>query len=106
MKPLNLAVNWQDAVSSRIIDPYEKKETNTVTARYVGALGLLIMRGRCQDLKESCAKALTPALEDLFYNKTYWGKFITKEASMAYLALKDKVQPAPRGTVAASAERL
>lgn len=84
------AAKWQDE-RGRIIDPYEKIETSTVTARYVGALGLLIMQGRCGDLTESCAKALTPALEDLFYKKTNWGEFITKEACMAYMAIKDKV---------------
>ena len=84
------SVKWQDG-SGRIIDPYEKKEANTATARYVGALGLLIMQGRCQDLTESCARALTPALEDLFHARTSWGDFIVKEACMAYVAIKDKV---------------
>ena len=84
------AVAWQDE-DGRIIDPYVNQETNTVTARYVGALGLLIMQGRCLDLAESCARALTPALEDLFHKKTKWGEFIVKEASMAYMALKDRV---------------
>jgi hypothetical protein len=86
------AVKWQDE-NGRIIDPYEKKETNTVTARYVGALGLQILQGRCLDLIESCSQALTPALEDLFHKKTSWGEFIAKEACMAYMALKDKVSP-------------
>lgn len=85
-------VKWQDE-SGRIIDPYEKKETSTTTARYVGALGLLIMQGKCGDLIDSCAKALTPALEDLFDKRTNWSEFITKEACMAYMALKDKVHP-------------
>lgn len=87
------AVGWQNE-DGRIIDPYEGKETNTATARYVGALGLLIQQGRCLDLSESCAKALTPALEDLFYGKTSgWGEFIAKEACMAYMALKDRAAP-------------
>lgn len=84
------AVKWQRE-DGRIIDPYVNQETNTVTARYVGALGLLIQHGRCLDLSESCAKALTPALEDLFNRKTGWGEFIVKEACMAYVALKDRV---------------
>ena len=85
------AVSWQNE-EGRIIDPYEKKETNTATARFVGALGLLILNGRCLDLTERCVRALTPALEDLFYRKTNWGEFIIKEACMAYMALEDKVQ--------------
>ncbi|MFA6715334.1 MAG: hypothetical protein WCS27_08145 [Victivallaceae bacterium] len=89
---VNEAVNWQDE-SGRIIDPYEKKETNTVTARYVGALGLLMLQGRSRHLADSCARALTPALEDLFLRKTEWGEFIVKEACMAYAALKDEVSP-------------
>lgn len=74
----------------RIIDPYEKKETNTATARFVGALGLLLTAGRCEELEELCAKALTPALEDLYYNRTDWGEFIVKEAIQAYAYLKDR----------------
>jgi len=86
------AVFWQNE-DGRIIDPYKKKETNTLTARFVGALGLLILKGRCLDLAGACARALTPALEDLFHKKTDWGEFIAKEACMAYIALKDQVQP-------------
>lgn len=89
-KIVRQAVFWQNA-EGRIIDPYEKEETNTTTARFVGALGLLILQGHCLDLIESCARALTPALEDLFHKKTNWGEFITKEACMAYMALIDKV---------------
>lgn len=85
------AVSWQNE-EGRIIDPYEKRETNTLTARFVGALGLLILKGRCLDLIEPCTRALTPALEDLFHKKFWWVEFITKEACMAYMALKDKVQ--------------
>ncbi len=85
------AVNWQDQ-NGRIIDPYEQKETNTVTARFLGALGLQIQHGRCLDLIPSCAAALTPALEDLFHKRARdWGEFIVKEAFMAYIALKGKV---------------
>ena len=32
------AVSWQDASTGRILDPYEHKETPTVTARFIGAL--------------------------------------------------------------------
>ncbi|MFA6716256.1 MAG: hypothetical protein WCS27_12820 [Victivallaceae bacterium] len=81
---------WQDD-GGRIIDPYKKNEVNTITARFLGTLGLLIMQGRCRDLIEPCAKALTPALEDLFYIRTNWGEFIVKEACMAYMAIKDAV---------------
>ncbi len=85
------AVRWQDG-SGRIIDPYEKKETNTATARFLGALGLQLLHGRCADLIEPCAAALTPALEDLYYRRArYWGEFIVKEALMAFIALKGKV---------------
>ncbi|MDD5596885.1 MAG: hypothetical protein PHV82_03005 [Victivallaceae bacterium] len=87
------AVSWQNPISGRIIDPYVKRETNTLTARYLGALGLLMLQGRCLDLAESGAKALTPTLEDLSFKKTNWGEFIVKEACMAYMALKDKVTP-------------
>lgn len=90
------AVKWQND-DGRIIDPYVNQETNTVTARFVGALGLLIQQGRCLDLAGSCAMALSPALEDLFHKKTNWGEFIVKEACMAYASLYDKVPPALRG---------
>lgn len=84
------AAAWQ-ADSGRIIDPYVHAETNTVTARYLGALGLLLRRGRCLDLIPSATAALTPALEDLFERRTEWGEFIVKEALMAYEVLRGRV---------------
>lgn len=83
--------NWQDEESGRIIDPFVKMETPTATARFVGALGLQILQGRCLDLEDVCAKALTPVLEDLHSIATTHGEFLVKEACMAYWALKNKV---------------
>lgn len=80
------ALSWQ-AADGRIIDPAEHREVNTGTARFIGALGLLIQGGRCLDLVDQCAAALTPALEDLAGQRTNWGEFIGKEALMAYAAL-------------------
>ncbi|MBR4673150.1 MAG: hypothetical protein IKP00_01680 [Victivallales bacterium] len=92
-KIVRAAVSWQDEVSGRIIDPYEHVETPTATARYVGALGALLQQGRCKDLADSCIKAMTPVLEDLYYVRTNHGEFLVKEAMMAYMALKDSVRP-------------
>ena len=92
-KIVRAAVSWQDESSGRIIDPYEHRETPTATARYIGALGALLQQGRCNDLADSCIKAMTPVLEDLYYVRTNHGEFLVKEAMMAYMALKDSVRP-------------
>ncbi len=87
------AVSWQDAESGRIIDPYEHRETPTATARYIGALGALLQQGKCSDLTDSCIKAISPVLDDLYQVRTNHGEFLVKEAMMAYMALKNKVKP-------------
>ena len=56
-KIVRTALVWQEKDSGRIIDPYVHRETPTATARYVGALGALMLQGRCHDLAGSCAKA-------------------------------------------------
>ncbi len=88
------AVAWQEA-SGRIIDPFVKTETPTATARFVGALAGLILRGRCLDLADRCRRALTAAAEDLASadRKPLPGaEFYTKELVLGYLALKDKTE--------------
>ena len=91
------AVSWQDGESGRIIDPYEHRETPTATARFIGALGALLQQGRCFDLAGSCIKAMSPVLDDLHQVSTNHGEFLVKEAMMAYIALKDQVEPELRG---------
>ncbi len=86
------AVPWQ-AADGRIIDPNEKCEVPTATARFIGALGLLLQQGRCRDLVNNCQLALTPALEDLQLNRTNWGEFIVKEALMGYAGVKPYSSP-------------
>ena len=95
-KIVRSGINWQDEETGRIIDPYVHKETPTVTARYVGALGALMQQGRCLDLAESCQKAMEPVLSDLATVATNHGEFLVKESMMAYIALKDKIDPAIR----------
>jgi len=86
------AVAWQDA-TGRIIDPFVHTETPTATARFVGALAGLILRGRCLDLADNCRRALTAAAEDLASanRKAVPGaEFYTKELMLGFLALKGR----------------
>ena len=75
-KIVRTALVWQDRDSGRIIDPYVHRETPTATARYVGALGALMLQGRCHDLADSCAKALDAVLDDLESCATNHGEFL------------------------------
>lgn len=87
------AVAWQDK-DGRIIDPFEKKETATTTARFAGALGFLISVKHCPDLVDVCVKSMNRACEDLYRSgeKPVDGtEFYVKELMRGYLALKDKV---------------
>ena len=86
-KIIRLALPWQ-AADGRIIDPVEKREVNTATARFIGALGLLIQQGRCLDLLDQCAAALTPALQEMAKGEISWAEFIGKEAMMGLIALQ------------------
>ena len=95
-KIVRAGINWQDEQTGRIIDPYVHQETPTVTARYIGALGALMQQGRCLDLAESCRKAMEPVLSDLATVATNHGEFLDKESMMAYIALKDKIDPETR----------
>ena len=90
------ARSWQDHDSGRIIDPYVHRETPTATARYVGALGALMLQGRCHGLARSCAKALDAVLEDLESCATNHGEFLVKESLFAFTALEKEVAPERR----------
>ena len=90
------ARNWQDHESGRIIDPYVHRETPTATARYVGALGALMLQGRCHDLACSCARALDAVLDDLESCATNHGEFLVKESLFAFTALEKEVAPERR----------
>ena len=90
------ALAWQDRDSGRIIDPYVHRETPTATARYVGALGALMLQGRCHDLACSCAKALDAVLDDLGSCATNHGEFLVKESLFAFMALESKAAPERR----------
>jgi hypothetical protein len=87
------AVAWQEP-GGRLIDPFVKTETPTATARFVGALGGLMLQGRCLDLADNAARALTAAAGDLYHapQKPVKGsEFYGKELMLGYLALKDRV---------------
>lgn len=90
-KIVRAAACWQDEASGRIIDPLVCYETPTATARYTGALGALMLQGRCRDLAESCRKALEAVLSDLAGAETNYGEFFVKESLFAFMALKDHV---------------
>ena len=86
---VRIAAGWQDE-SGTHIDPYTGEEPVTCTARFAGALGLLIKAGRCQDLIEVCAnsyEAYLKRLDDVEHAPEFW----TKELMYAHEALKDKV---------------
>ena len=85
---------WQDQTTGEIIDPYEHRETPTVTARYIGALGALMQQGRCLDLMDTAVKAMEPVMAQLLGAQTSYGEFLVKESLMTYIALQDKVDPA------------
>ena len=87
------ALAWQDRDSGRIIDAFVHRETPTATARYVGALGALMLQGRCSDLADSCAKALDAVLDDLESCATNHGEFLVKESLFAFMALEEKAAP-------------
>ena len=90
------ALVWQDRESGRIIDPFVHRETPTATARYVGALGALMLQGRCHDLADSCARALDAVLDDLGSCATNHGEFLVKESLFAFMALESKAAPERR----------
>ena len=59
------AAAWQNA-EGRIMDPWwTKAEPPTGSARFAGALGFMIRAGRCLDLVDACARAMTVACQDL-----------------------------------------
>jgi len=90
------AVAWQDP-SGRIIDPFVGYETPTATARFVGALAGLMLKGRCLDLADNGVRALTAAAADLYNSATKpvnGSEFYAKELMLGYLALRDRVAPA------------
>ena len=95
-KIVRTAISWQEMESGRIIDPYVHRETPTATARYVGALGALMLQGRCHDLADSCARALDAVLDDLESCATNHGEFLVKESLFAFMALKSKAAPERR----------
>ncbi len=86
------AVAWQEP-GGRIIDPFVKSETPTATARFVGALGGLMLQGRCLDLADNGIRALTAAASDLYASAdrpVKGSEFYGKELMLGYLALKDR----------------
>jgi hypothetical protein len=90
------AVAWQNA-KGRIIDPFVGYETPTATARFVGALAGLMLKGRCLDLADNGIRALTAAAGDLYKaaEKPVAGsEFYAKELMLGYLALRDRVDAA------------
>lgn len=58
------AVDWQDD-EGFIIDPSIDEESVTCTARFVGALAILIGAGRCLEHVEACAQAMDTATEQI-----------------------------------------
>lgn len=90
------ALVWQDRESGRIIDPCVHRETPTATARYIGALGTLMLQGRCHDLADSCTRALEAVLSDLESCATNHGEFLVKESLFAFMALESQGTPERR----------
>ena len=95
-KIVRTALVWQDRETGRIIDPFVHRETPTATARCVGALGALMLQGRCHDLADSCAGALDAVLDDLESCATNHGEFLVKESLFAFIALESKAAPERR----------
>ena len=90
------AVAWQEP-GGRIIDPFVGQETPTATARFVGALGGLMLQGRCLDLADNGIRALTAAAGDLYaaaQKPVKGSEFYGKELMLGYRALKDRVDEA------------
>ncbi len=58
------AIDWQDD-EGFIIDPSIDEESVTCTARFVGALAVLIGAGRCTEHVEACARAMDTATEQI-----------------------------------------
>ena len=90
------AVAWQEP-GGRIIDPFAGEETPTTTARFVGALGGLMLQGRCLDLADSGIRALTAAAGDLYaaaQKPVKGSEFYGKELMLGYLALRNRVDDA------------
>jgi hypothetical protein len=58
------AIKWQDD-EGFIIDPAIDEESVTCTARFVGALAILIGAGRCTEHVEACARAMDTATEQI-----------------------------------------
>jgi len=93
------AAAWQNA-EGRIMDPWWKKaEPPTGTARFAGALGFMIRSGRCLDLVDACARAMTVACQDLHDADTKQiggAEFYPKELMVGYLALEKHVDAGTR----------
>lgn len=92
------AMAWQSE-DGLIIDPTTGDEPATATARFVGALGLLIGAGRCSDLLAVCTRSMDCCCEALATGlskgqPTRGPEFFTKELVFAYRALKGKVSSA------------
>ncbi len=87
------AVPWQDT-DGTVIDPYYKKEANTCTARFTGAVGQLIKAGRCLDLIDVCVRSFEKCMLLLDKEVQSAPEFWTKELMYAYEALRGKINPA------------
>ncbi len=89
------AIPWQRG-DGLIMDQTVGDEPATTTARFVGALGLLIGAGRCDDLVEHCALSMDLCCAGyetgVFKGQPIYGaEFFTKELMYAYVALRGKV---------------
>ena len=89
-KIVRTAFAWQDQKAGCIIDPYVHRETPTATARYTGALGALMLQGKCRDLAESCTRAMESVLRELDAAEVNYCEFLVKESLFAFMALGDK----------------
>ena len=89
-KIVRTALAWQDHKTGCIIDPYVHRETPTATARYTGALGALMLQGKCRDLAESCTRAMESVLRELDAAEVNYCEFLVKESLFAFMALRDK----------------
>ena len=89
------SLDWQDEHGA-IISPVVGRETSTTTARFVGAVGVCIWGGRCDDLIETCALSMDYCCEIMAGERPPGGpfggpEFYTKELMFAYFALAGKV---------------
>jgi hypothetical protein len=94
------AVKWQDECG-RLIDPYERAEPPTGTARLVSAAAGLIGAGRCRDLVPTVARGFDSAVEAMLSSQGAPGRlpgadFYMKELAWAYRHLQPYVPEAQR----------